>query len=94
LIFIAEDVSKRCLRAKVQGAPGVEKFEIAENVLFDFVWFGFAIELLQFGDQLRDGVLAVAAGDDFKAGSVEAESAFRHQQNLLALVFAKADAWS
>ena len=72
----------------------VEKFEVAEDVGFDFVWFGFGVELLQCGDKLRDGVFAVAAGDDFEAGAVESESAFGHQQNFLALVLAEADAGS
>ena len=66
--------------------------EVAEDVGFDFVGVGFGVELLQVGDELGDGVLAVAAGDDFEAGAVEAESAFGHEKNFLALAFAEADA--
>ena len=85
---------RRSLRAKVQRALGVEKLEIAEDVGFDFVGLGFAIELLQVGDEFSDGVFAVAAGNDFEARAVEAESAFGHEQDSLALVFAEADACS
>ena len=60
--------------------------------MFDFVRFSLGVELLQFGDELGDGVFAVAAGDDFKAGAVQTKGALRHQQNLLALVFTEADA--
>jgi hypothetical protein len=69
----------------------VEELEVAEDVLFDFVGVGFAVELLQVGDELGDGVAAVAAGNDFKAGPVETESTFWHEENFLALVFAEAD---
>jgi hypothetical protein len=72
----------------------VEELEIAEDVRFDFVGVCFGVELLQFGDELRDGVPAVAAGDDFEAGAVKAEGAFGHEQDFLALVFAEADAGS
>lgn len=43
--------------------------------------------MLEFGNNLLDGVFAVAALDDFEAGAVEAQSAFRHEQRagLLAL---------
>jgi len=80
------------LRDEVEGALGLEKLEVAEDVGFDFVRLGFAVELLQVGDELGDGVFAVAAGNDFEARAVEAESAFGHQQNFLTLVFAEADA--
>jgi hypothetical protein len=43
---------------------------------------------------LGDGVLAVAALDDFEAGAVEAQRAFGHEQNFVALVFTEADAWN
>jgi len=79
-------------RYKIEGALGVEELEVAEDVLFDFVGIGFGVELLQFGDDLGDGVFAVAAGDDFQAGAVEAEGAFGHEENFLALVFAESDA--
>lgn len=69
----------------------MEELKIAEDVGFDFVRVGLAVELLQFGDELRDRVLAVAAEDDFEAGAVEAQGAFGHEQNFLALVFAEAD---
>ena len=70
----------------------MEELEVAEDVGFDFVGFGFGVELLEFGDELGDGVFAVAAGDDFETGAVKAEGAFGHEQNFLALVFAEADA--
>jgi hypothetical protein len=43
---------------------------------------------------LLDGVLAVAALDDFEAGTVEAEDAFRHQQDALLVIFPNAASWS
>ena len=70
----------------------LQQFQVAENVLFDFVRIGFRIKLLQFEDELRDGMLAVAAGDDFKAGPVQAEGPFGHEQDFLALIFAQAHA--
>ena len=60
--------------------------------MFDFVGISFGVELLQFGDELGDGVFSVAAGDDFETGAVEAERTFRHEENFLALIFAEADA--
>jgi hypothetical protein len=77
---------------KVEGALVVEELQIAEDVGFDFVGLSFGVELLQLGDELGDRMLAVAAGDDFEAGAVEAQSAFGHKQDFLALVFAEADA--
>jgi hypothetical protein len=68
----------------------LEELEVAEDVGFDLVRVSFGIELLQLGDELGDGVLTVSAGDDFKAWAIEAEGAFRHEQNFLALVFAEA----
>ena len=47
---------------------------------------------MEFGDDFGDGVLAVAALDDFEAGAVEAESAFGHEEDLLVVVLAEADA--
>src|SRR6266478_5676678 len=38
-------------------------------------------------------MFAIAAGDDFKAGTTEAKGAFRHQQHLVALIFAEPAAW-
>ena len=48
--------------------------------------------MLEFGDDFADGALAVAALNDFEAGAVEAESAFGHEQDLLIVVLAEADA--
>ncbi len=48
--------------------------------------------MLEFGDDFADGAPAVAALDDFEAGAVEAESAFGHEQDLLIVVLAEADA--
>jgi hypothetical protein len=71
----------------------VEELQVAKDVLLDFVGVGFGVELLQVGDELGDGVLAIAAGDDFKAGAVETQGAFGHEENFLAPVLAEADAW-
>src|SRR5258708_151459 len=51
---------------------------------------GFGIDLLQIQNDLLDGVLAVAALDNFKAWPVQAEGAFRHEQHALLVVFAQA----
>jgi hypothetical protein len=48
--------------------------------------------VLEFGDDFADGAFAVAALDDFEAGAVEAKGAFGHQQDLLVVVLAEADA--
>jgi hypothetical protein len=70
----------------------VEELEVAEDVGFDFGGLGFGVELLEFSDDLVDGVLAVAALNYFEAGAVEAQGAFGHQQDLLIVVLAQADA--
>src|SRR5712664_2703553 len=51
---------------------------------------GFGIDLLQIQNDLLDGVLAVAALDNFKAWPVQAEGAFRHEQDAQLVVFAQA----
>lgn len=48
--------------------------------------------MLEFGDDFADGAFAVAALDDFEAGAVEAEGAFGHEEDLLVVVLAEADA--
>jgi len=70
----------------------VEEFEIAEDVGSDFLWLGFGIEGLEFSDDLLDGMITVAALDDFQAGADEAEGAFWHEEHALLIVFAEADA--
>ena len=77
-LISAAESAERGLRAKVQSALRVKELEVAQDVLFDFLGRGFAVEFLQFGDKLGDGVFAVAARDNFKAGAVETEGAFRH----------------
>ena len=77
---------------EIQGAVFLEEGQIAEDVLFYFGGIGFGVDLLQFGDDLLDGSLAVAALDDFEAWAIEAQGALGHEKDALALVFAKADA--
>jgi hypothetical protein len=77
---------------EVEGALVVEEFEVAENVGFDFGGFGFGVDGLEFGDDFADGALAVATLDDFEARAIEAKGAFGHEQDLLAVVLAEADA--
>jgi len=77
---------------KIESALVVEELEVAEDVGFDFGRFGFGVELLEFGDDLVDGVLAVAALDNFEAGAVEPQSALGHEQDLLIAVLAVANA--
>jgi len=48
--------------------------------------------MLEFGDDFADSALAVAALDDFEARAVEAKSALGHEQDLLVVVLAEADA--
>src|SRR5262249_18331443 len=47
---------------------------------------------LEFSDDLLDGMITVAALNDFEAGAVEAEGAFWHEEHALLIVFAEADA--
>ena len=77
------------LQLKVESALFLQKVEIAKDVLLDLVRLGFGIDFLQVHDDLLDGVLAVAALDNLQAWAVQAQGAFRHQQDFLALVFAK-----
>jgi hypothetical protein len=79
-------------RLKIQGALVVEELKVAEDVGFDFFRGGLGIEFLEIGDDLLDGVLAVATLDDFQAGADKAEGAFRHKQDALIVVFPEADA--
>jgi hypothetical protein len=50
--------------------------------------------LLQLGDDLLGGALAVAALDDLEAGAIEAQGALGHEKDALTLVFSEADARS
>src|SRR5713226_3302110 len=75
-----------------QRALVVKEREVAEDVLFDFGGLGFGVELLQIGDDLGDGVSAVAARDDFEAGAVETQRPFGHQENTLIVVVTEAAA--
>jgi hypothetical protein len=49
----------------------VKPREVAEDVVFDFLWLGLRVELLQFGNNLLNGALAVATLDDLKAWAVQ-----------------------
>jgi len=70
----------------------VEELEIAEDVGFYFRGLGLGVEVLEFGDDLLDGVIAVAALDDFEAGAVETKGSFGHEEDALLVVFAEANA--
>ena len=55
--------------------------EVSENIFFNFLWFGLRVQLLQFGDDLLNSVLAVATLDDLKAWAVQTQRPLRHVQN-------------
>src|SRR6267378_1123920 len=88
---------RRPLRFEVEGTIFLQERQIAQDVLLDFLRGGFGIDFLQICDDLLDGMLTVAALDDFEAWAVEAEGAFGHEQDTLLVVFAKAatgsEAW-
>jgi hypothetical protein len=70
----------------------LEEFQVAQDVGFDFLWLGLGINLLKLGDDLLDGVVTVAALDDFEAWADEAEGALGHQEDALVVIFAEAAA--
>jgi hypothetical protein len=70
---------------EVEGALVVQQSQVAEDVGFDLFWLGFGIDLLQIGDDLLDGVRAVAALDDLETWAIQAEGAFGHEENALVL---------
>jgi len=74
---------------EVEGALFLQKGEIAENVLFHFLWLRFRIDLLQLGNDLLDGVFAVAALDNFEARAVQTQRALGHEQNALLIIFSQ-----
>src|SRR5215469_11752550 len=78
------------LGLEVEGAFLLQKREIAEDVLFDLTRFGFGIEQLQLADNLRHGMLAVAARNDFEAWTIQAQGPFGHEQDALIVVFTHA----
>ena len=67
----------------------MQKSEVAEDVLFDLLRLGFGINFLEVPDDLLDGVLAVAALNDFEAGAEQAQGAFGHEQDALLIVFSE-----
>src|SRR3989449_4585800 len=75
------------LQRKVESALFLQKGEIAKDVLLDLVRLGFGIDLLQIHDDLLDGVLAVAALDNFETWTVQAQGALRHEQRSRLLGF-------
>jgi hypothetical protein len=77
---------------EVEGALVLEKLEVADDVGLYFRGVGLGVKSLEFGDDLVNGVLAVATLDDFQARAVQAEGAFGHQEDLLVVVLAQADA--
>jgi hypothetical protein len=81
--------AKKKLEARlveVEGALVAEEREVGEDVRLDFLRDGSGVDGLKFGDDLGDGVPAVAAFDDFQAGAVEAQGALRHQQGARLLI--------
>ena len=53
------------LELEIECTVFLQESQIAQDVLLDFLWLGFGIDFLQIGDDLLDGVLAVAALDNF-----------------------------
>src|SRR6266705_882090 len=78
---------KAALRLEIKSTFLLQKSEVAENVLLDFMRLGFGIDHLQVRDDLLDGVFAVAALDDLQTRAVEAQRALRHKQSVLSIVF-------
>ena len=74
---------------KVEGAFFLQELQVAEYVLFHFLRRGLGIDLLQILNNLFNGVLAVAALDDFEAGANQAKGAFGHLQHALLVVFSE-----
>jgi hypothetical protein len=90
--FRKRPLQPKPLKFEVQGAFFLQQFHVAEDVLLDFLGLGFGVKLLQIGDDLRNGVLTVAALDNFKARTIEAKRALRHEQNFLVVAFSEAAA--
>src|SRR5260370_19696513 len=82
------------LQLEIESTFLLQKSEVAEDVLLDFLRRGFGIDLLQIHNNLLDGVLAVAALDDLQAGAVQAQGALGHEQHALLVVFAQTAAGS
>src|SRR6266481_2831588 len=78
------------LQVEIESTFLLEKSKIAEDILFDLLRLRLGIDLLQIRDDLLDGVLAVAALNNFEAWPIQAERAFRHEQHALLVVFPKA----
>ena len=76
------------LQLKVERPVFLQKGEIAKDVLFDLMWLGFGIDLLQIQNNLLDGVLAVAALHNLEARAVQAQSTFGHEEHALLVVLA------
>ncbi len=78
------------LQLEIQSTLFLQEFEIAKDVLLNLLGLGFGINPLQIHNDLLDGVLTVAALDDFEARAVKAQGAFRHEQDALLVIFPKA----
>ena len=72
---------------KVDGALVVKEREVAEQVVSDALRLGFGVERVKFFCDLLDGVRAVTELHDFQAGTIEAQSAFRHEEHARLLRF-------
>src|SRR3989449_8670763 len=88
--FKSARLRRRPLQIKIEGALVVQQGEVAQYILRDFFWRGLGIDFLKIRDDLPDGVLAVAAFDNFQAWAVEAQGALGHEQHALVVVFAEA----
>jgi hypothetical protein len=77
------------LHLEVERTFLLQKSEIAENILFHFLRLRLRINLLQLGNDLLNGVFAVAALDNFKTGTVQAQRALWHQQDALLIIFSE-----
>jgi hypothetical protein len=77
---------------EIKGALIAEQTEIAENVLLDFFRLRLRIDFLQFADDFLNGVLAVAARNNFKTRTIEAQDALRHEEYALVVILSEAAA--
>jgi hypothetical protein len=81
-------IPKGELQVEVEGALVMEESKITENIGFDFFRFRLAIDLLEFADDLLNGMLAITPLNDFEARTIQAQSALGHQKEVLLVVFA------
>src|SRR5260370_24231022 len=83
----------RELQLEIQSTLFLQEFEIAKDVLLNLLRLGFGINPLQIHNDLLDGVLTVAALDDFESRGVKAQGPLRHWAGPLLGVFSKTATW-